>query len=296
MNILVFGREGQLARALAEVLDGGAVTFAGRTDVDLAVVGTGEAAIAASRCDLVINVAAYTDVDQAEADRDSNRRLNAEAPGELARAAAKTGAPIVHVSTDYVFEGTKLGAYREEDATAPLGAYGAAKLMGETAVADANPRHLILRTAWLISPWGRNFVRTMIDAAALNDELRVVADQRGSPTSALDLARGIAAAVAALGRGATCWGTYHLAGSGTASWHDLAAATMEEANAHGLRSVPVQPIATKDWPTPAPRPVNSVLDSSRFERTFGYRMPYWRASLRSIVASIAAMAGEERPA
>lgn len=293
MNILVFGREGQLARALAETLDA-AVTFAGRQDVDLAMPGAGEAAVARSGCDLVINAAAYTLVDRAEAEPDSNRRLNAEAPGELARAAAAAGAPIVHVSTDYVFDGTKCGAYREDDATAPLGAYGRAKLAGEHAVAEANPHHLILRTAWVISPWGRNFVRTMIDAASRNDELKVVADQSGSPTSALDLARGIAAAIATLGPADARWGTYHLAGSGTASWHDLAVATMSAAAVNGLRFVPVRPISTADWPTPAPRPANSVLDSARFEQAFAYRMPHWHASLEPIVERIAVERRDEQ--
>lgn len=296
MNILVFGREGQLARALAEVLGGAEVTFASRKDVDLAIPGAGEAAIARSGCDLVINAAAYTAVDQAEGEAEANFRLNAEAPSELARAAAAAGASIVHVSTDYVFDGTKPGPYREDDPTAPLGAYGRAKLAGEEAVAEANPRHLILRTAWVVSPWGRNFVRTMIDAAASRDELRVLADQRGSPTSALDLALGIAAAITTLGTDDARWGTYHLAGSGTASWHDLAVATMAEAAANGLRSVPVHRITTADWPTPAPRPANSVLDSARFAQAFGFAMPDWRASLRPIVERIAAERREERAA
>lgn len=293
MRILVFGRQGQLARALAETVTGHELVFVSRTDVDLAVPGSGAAAIAKSGCDFVINAAAFTAVDLAEEQSEACFRLNAEAPGELALAAAAIGVPIIHVSTDYVFDGSGSEAYREDHPTAPLGAYGRAKLAGEKAVAKANPRHLIVRTAWVISPWGRNFVRTMIDSAARNDELRVVADQRGSPTSALALARAIAAVVSTLAAEDARWGTYHLAGGGSASWHELAVATMEAAAANGLRAVPVRPIATADWPTPAPRPANSMLDSSRFERTFGCRMPDWRESLPAIVERIAAERREQ---
>ncbi|WP_118857365.1 dTDP-4-dehydrorhamnose reductase [Sphingomonas mesophila] len=290
MKILVFGRSGQLARALAEELGEYQPIFVARPELDLEVPGQGAEAIAASGADFVINAAAFTAVDAAEGEGAlANQRLNAEAPGELAAAAAAIGAPIVHVSTDYVFDGRASRPWREDDMVAPLGAYGRAKLAGERAVAAGNPRHLLLRTAWVISPWGRNFVRTMLAAAERGADLKVVADQSGSPTSASDLARGIVAVARHFAaEGDAPWGLYHLAGAGSASWHELAEATMAEAAAAGLPAVPVRPIATADWPTPAPRPANSELDSSRFAGAFDFAMPEWRRSLASIVARIAA--------
>ena len=284
MRILVTGREGQLARSIAERFTGHELLFAARPEVDLAEPGSVSRAILEARPELVVNAAAYTAVDQAETDQPLAFRINGDAAGEAAKAAADVGAPVIQLSTDYVFDGRSDSAYRETDATAPQSVYGRSKLAGEEAVRALNPRHLILRTAWVYSPFGRNFVRTMLAAAHHRDVVTVVDDQRGNPTSALDLADGIAAAVAG---DLSSWGTYHLAGSGVTSWCGVAAAVMEEAEALGLPTAEVRPIRTADWPTPAARPANSVLDSSRFADRFGFTMPHWRDSLREVVARIA---------
>ncbi|HEU0098286.1 MAG TPA: dTDP-4-dehydrorhamnose reductase [Allosphingosinicella sp.] len=292
MRVLVTGREGQLARSLAErsaAIPGLSLETVGRPDLDLEDPGSIEAAISAAAPDVVVNAAAYTAVDQAEDEPERAFRINAAAAGEVAAAARRAGARVVQVSTDYVFDGTGQGAYAESAATCPLGVYGRSKLEGEQRVAEAAPDHVILRTAWVYSANGRNFVRTMLGAAARRDELNVVADQRGSPTAAGDLADGILALAAAwrerprLGLG----GVYHLAGAGEASWFDFATAIFEEAARHGLPTAAVKPIRTADWPTRAARPANSVLDSGRFAADFGYRAPPWRRSTAAVVAELA---------
>jgi dTDP-4-dehydrorhamnose reductase len=289
MRIVVTGREGQLARSLAERLPAHQLTFASRPEVDLTRPGEIADLIVEARPDCVINAAAYTAVDQAESEEAVALRVNAGAAGEAAEAAAQVGAPIIHVSTDYVFDGSRSGPYLEADTPQPQTAYGRTKLAGEKAVRAGNPRHLIIRTAWVFSPFGRNFVKTMLKAARERNELTVVADQRGNPTSALDLADGIAAAIASIEGGSSnkAWGTYHLAGSGETSWCGFAAAVMEEAESLGLPSAAVRPIRTADWPTPARRPANSVLDSGLFARTFSFVMPAWQSSLRQVVRRLA---------
>ena len=292
MRILVTGREGQLARSLAEraaAIPGLSLEAVGRPGLDLEQPESIAAAIAAAAPDVVVNAAAYTAVDQAEDEPERALRINGAAAGEVAAAARRAGARIIQISTDYVFDGTGEGAYAESAPTRPLGVYGRSKLDGEQRVAEASPDHVILRTAWVYSPYGRNFVRTMLGAAAQRDELSVVADQRGNPTAAGDIADGIFALIAAwrdrprLGLG----GTYHLAGTGEASWFEFAAAIFEEAARHGLPTAAVKPIATADWPTRAARPANSVLDSGRFAADFGYRAPPWRQSMAAVVAELA---------
>ena len=292
MRVLVTGREGQLARSLAErasALPGLSLQAVGRPELDLERPESIAAAIAAAAPDLVVNAAAYTAVDQAEDEPERAFRINGAAAGEVAAAARRAGARIIQVSTDYVFDGTGTGAYDESAPTRPLGVYGRSKLEGELSVAEANPDHVVLRTAWVYSAHGRNFVRTMLGAAVKRDELEVVADQRGNPTAAGDIADGIFALAAAwrdrprLGLG----GTYHLAGGGEASWFDFAAAIFEEAARHGLPTAAVKPIRTADWPTRAARPANSVLDSGRFAADFGYRAPPWRQSTAAVVAELA---------
>lgn len=288
MKILVTGREGQLARSLAE-LGGADVELAGRPQLDLAIAGSARAAILAACPALVINAAAYTAVDLAENEEELARRINCDGAGEVASAAREIGAPVIHVSTDYVFDGRAREPYAESAATNPINAYGRTKLAGEDAVRAANPDHLILRTSWLVSPFGRNFVGTMVKAARERDSLSVVADQFGSPTSALDLADAILAIARALAGGQrTGLGqTYHLAGAGAASWFDVAVAVQQELARLGARSATVDPIATVDWPTPAARPAYSVLDSGKFAHDFGHPMPDWRISLAPIVARLA---------
>lgn len=292
MRVLVTGEQGQLARSLVArraAMPGLDLRAAGRPELDLERSDSIERAIRALAPDIVINAAAYTAVDRAEDEPELALRVNAAAAGEVAAAARRHGARIVQLSTDYVFDGTGEGAYAETAPTHPLGVYGRSKLEGEQRVAAANPDHLILRTAWVYSPFGRNFVTTMLTLAADRDEIGVVDDQRGSPTAAADLADGILALIA-------CWrdrpglglgGTYHLAGTGTASWFDFAGAIFEESAARGLPAARVRPIATADWPTRAPRPANSVLDSGRFAADFGYRAPPWRQSTAAVLDALA---------
>lgn len=283
MKVLVIGRSGQLARSIAERWPEAdvAVEVAGRPEIDLEREGEAEAAIAARAPDLVVNAAAYTAVDAAEGEPERAFRVNAEAAGEVARAARSAGARLIHLSTDYVFDGSLSESHGEGSPTAPRSAYGRSKLAGEDSVRSAGGDHLIVRTAWVYSPFGRNFVKTMVTAARDRDSLRVVADQLGNPTSALDLADGLLAA-------ARDWhaGTYHLAGTGTTSWFGLAEAVMDECRRLALPAARVEPIATADWPTPAERPANSVLDCSRFKRDFGFSMPHWRRSLAPVVERI----------
>jgi dTDP-4-dehydrorhamnose reductase len=286
VKILVLGREGQLARSLAE---GAAQSdhdfiFASRLDADLSSSGSAAAAIAGLQPDLVINAAAYTAVDKAEEEPALAFRINGEGAGEAAAAARDAGAPIIHMSTDYVFDGTASEPYREDAPANPLSVYGRSKLAGEEAVRAANSRHLILRTAWIYSPFGRNFVKTMVAAARDRDLLKVVADQQGSPTSAADLADAIMRIV---DDGADLSDTYHLAGSGAASWFDLASAVMAECRRLGLPATDVRPIRTADWPTKAARPAYAVLDCTRAERDLGVALPDWRRSVAATVERLA---------
>jgi dTDP-4-dehydrorhamnose reductase len=294
MRLLVTGREGQLARGLlARRRDGVEIQALGRPELDLERPATIARAVADTAPDVVVNAAAYTAVDQAEDEPERAFRVNAEAAGELAAAARRQGARIVQVSTDYVFDGTGEGAYAESAPTRPLGVYGRSKREGEIAVAQANPDHVVLRTAWVYSPFGRNFVKTMLALAETRDELGVVADQRGSPTAAADLADGILAMVGAwrdrpgLGLG----GTYHVAGSGEASWFDFAEEIFRQAARHGRPAARVRPISTADYPTRAARPMNSVLDSRRFAADFGYRAPAWQESTAAVVAELSGGGG-----
>jgi dTDP-4-dehydrorhamnose reductase len=287
MRILVTGNQGQLARSLIERAAPHPdieLVAVGRPDLDLEIAGSAAAAIAEARPDIVINAAAYTAVDQAEDEPERAFRINGDAAGEVAGAAARTGAAVIQMSTDYVFDGLGEGPYQEDAAVNPLGAYGRSKLAGEEQVRAANPRHAIVRTAWVYSPFGRNFVKSMIAAAAVRDRLTVVDDQRGSPTSAIDLADGLLAMV----KSGDGWGeTYHLGGSGSASWCEFAREIMAACAANGLPDVPVDPIRTEDWPTRAVRPRNSVLDSGKFEDAFGFTMPDWRSSTRVVVQRLA---------
>jgi dTDP-4-dehydrorhamnose reductase len=288
MRVLVTGRTGQLARALAYCASGGArLTRHGRDTLDLTVPGAAARLIAAERPDLVINAAAWTAVDQAETEAEAAFRLNAGAPGEIAQACAATGAALIHISTDYVFDGAKHGPYVETDPTAPLNVYGTSKLAGEEAVLLASPRTVVLRISWVHAPWGQNFVRTMLDLARTHRRLRIVDDQRGTPTSALDLAEAclaIGPRLIGAPAGDAVWGLYHYAGRGTCSWADLAAEAFALAAARGGMPVPeITRIATADYPAPARRPANSVLDCRKFEATFRIGTVAWREALARVV-------------
>ena len=239
--------------------------------------------------DVVINAAAYTAVDQAEDEPERAARINGDAAGEVAAAAARIGATVIQISTDYVFDGRGEGPYKQGAATNPLGMYGRTKLAGEEQVRAANTRHVIVRTAWVYSPFGRNFVKTIMAAAATREVLTVVDDQRGNPSSALDLADGLLRMVdrwrqsPTLGLGQT----YHLAGSGSTSWCGFARAIMAECSKRGLPAAEVQPIGTSDWPTKAVRPQNSELASGKFTNDFGFVMPPWEQSLAEVVKRLA---------
>ena len=289
MKILVIGRHGQLAQSLAE-RGGEDVNLVGRPELDFATVGSARSAITAARPGLVVNAAAFTAVDLAEADEAQVGRINADAAGEVAAVARELGVPLIHISTDYVFDGRASTPYTETAPTAPINAYGRTKLAGEEAVRAACPGAMILRTSWLVSPFRRNFVRTMVDLGQQRDSLSVVADQHGTPTSALDLADAILAMVRRIAAGdRTGLGqTYHLAGTGVATWFDLALAVQTELAQLGASAATVVPITTADWPTPAIRPAYSALDSSKFTRDFGTIVPEWRASLGPIVARLVA--------
>lgn len=285
MRILVTGRAGQLVSSLVERAQHDpdvSLVALGRPELDLERPGAAAEAIADSSPDLVINAAAFTAVDAAEDEPERAFRINADAAGEIAAAARAAGAPIVQISTDYVFDGASAAPYREDDPVAPIGVYGRSKLAGEERVRAANPDHLIVRTAWVYSPFGRNFVRTMMAAARDREELRVVADQRGNPTNALDLADALLAI-------ARRWqsGTIHLAGTGAASWFEFASAIMAECARLGLPAARIVPIVTADWPTRAQRPQDSTLDCSRAASLFGVDMPDWRESLPAVVARLA---------
>jgi dTDP-4-dehydrorhamnose reductase len=288
--VLVTGGAGQLASALAQA-EG--ILRVGRPVFDFDRPDTIEATFRAVAPRLVVNAAAYTAVDAAETDADAAYRANAAGPAILSRLCAEADIPLIHVSTDYVFDGTKPTPYVETDPVAPQGVYGASKLAGEEAVRLSPAKAVILRTAWVYAATGKNFVRTMLAVGKIRDRLTVVADQHGCPTTAADLAEAVLAIIARMDQ--TGWdpayeGIFHAAGTGATTWHGLAVATFEEAARHGAKVPAVEPIATADWPTPAKRPANSRLDCTRLHDVFGVRLPHWRESLTRTVDNIFATA------
>jgi dTDP-4-dehydrorhamnose reductase len=295
MKLLVVGHEGQLARSLIEQgrdRDQLELITVARPDLDLECPGSGRDAVLAIRPDLVINAAAYTAVDRAEDEPERALRINGEAPGELAAAAREIGAKIIHISTDYVFDGAAEGPYDEEAQPGPVGRYGESKLIGEARVREENPNHLIIRTAWVFSPFGQNFLKTMLSAAAVRDQLKVVSDQFGNPTSALDLARGLLAAVERIAdHDGSAGQTYNLAGTGEASWFEFASNIFEQSAQFGGRVPTITPIRTEEWPTRAVRPKNSRLNCAKFSRAFDFTMPHWRDSTRDVISRIARQPG-----
>lgn len=288
--ILVTGGSGQVGTAIARENRGRFDIIApARAGLDLGNAGAIEAMVAARDWAAVINCAAYTAVDRAESERDAAFAINAEAPGLLARAAAARGIPLLHVSTDYVFDGSKAGPYREDDPVRPLGVYGASKEAGERAVRAGNPRHIILRTAWVVSPWGANFVKTMLRLGAERSELRVVADQIGCPTGATDIARALLTMAERLIADPDApVGTYHFVNAGEASWHELAQAIFAQVAAEGGTVPVVLPIPTSEYPTPARRPINSRLATGKIARDYGITARDWRAMVQEVVGELRA--------
>lgn len=290
MKILLTGANGQLAAALAPRLAPlGEVVALGRDRLDLAQTDRLYEQVMAIAPQVIVNAAAYTAVDKAESEKDLAWAVNAVAPGILAQAAEALGGRLLHVSTDYVFDGTQSHPYREEDPTAPLGVYGASKRQGEMAIAAAGPHcSAIVRTAWVYGAGNTpNFVKTMLRLGADRPELRVVADQIGTPTWTGDLAE----ALVALADPQTPAGLYHFTNSGAASWYDFAVAIFEEARAIGRFPLAIErvvPITTADYPTPAKRPAYSVLAGGKLAALRGTAAPHWRVSLRQMLHDLGA--------
>lgn len=285
-RILILGRSGQVATALRARLpaDGHAVEALGRDVLDLSDPAAARAAVRERAPEVVINAAAYTAVDKAETDEAAARALNSTGPAAAAEAAASLGAAFIHFSTDYVFDGSKGAPYREDDAPSPLGVYGRTKLEGEQGVAAANPRHVILRTSWVCSPVGSNFLKTMQRLAGEREELSVVDDQRGRPTFARDLAEavaGILTATASASLPANPWGVFHAVSQGETTWCGFAQAIMDGSAARGGPSCRVRPIATSDYPTPARRPADSRLCTERLAAVYGLNLPHWQIALEA---------------
>lgn len=287
MKLLVTGAEGQVAKSLVEAgTTSVEVVAVGRPVLDLTCRETIAAAIAAERPDVLINAAAYTAVDKSESEPELAQAVNAAGAEHAAAEARAAGIPIIHISTDYVFDGSKDGPYVETDRTSPVSAYGRSKLAGEQAVALGNPQHLILRTAWVHSPFGNNFVKTMLRLAESRDVLGVVDDQHGSPSYAPHLAAVILQmAEQILQRGAdqVPWGVYHAVGAGETTWCQLAREVFRVSSNLGGPGAEVNPIATSDYPTPAHRPANSRLSGEKLEREFGLSFPHWREGVEACV-------------
>ena len=248
-------------------------------------------AIEAAPCDIIVNAAAYTAVDKAEQEPDEAMRINADGAAHVAEAAARGGVPLLHLSTDYVFNGAGDRPYRETDPTGPTSAYGRSKLAGKSRVVVAQPNCAILRTAWVYSPFGANFVRTMLRLGETREEIGVVADQHGNPTYALDIADALLAIAARLAEDASpdLRGVFHMTGQGEATWADVAEATFAAAERHGRKPTRVRRIGTLDYPTPAMRPSNSQLDNDKLSRTYGVVLPEWRRSLSDCVDRLLSM-------
>jgi dTDP-4-dehydrorhamnose reductase len=286
-HVLVFGSGGQLTQELkrAEWDAGTEVTYLGRADADFRDLPSLVNAVRGG-ADAVVIAAAYTAVDKAESEKAQAFSINAEAPGVIARAAAEAGMPVIYVSTDYVFDGEKPGWYTEDDAPGPVNAYGRSKLAGEKKVRENNPRHLILRTSWLYSAFGTNFVRTMVKLAETRDRIEVVADQRGCPTAGGDLAGAIARLVRQLVGPSPPYGTYHLAGATDATWHGFAEAIFETLAARGMTRPQNMAIDSASYPGAARRPRNSRLSSDRMRDERGISLPPWQESLPGVLWEI----------
>lgn len=297
MKILLLGANGQvgfaLHRSLVALGEIVATTRSGRLPgsnarcetADFGQPDTLPGLVARINPKIVINAAAYTAVDKAESEPEAAHRANAESVGALARACASRGIPLIHYSTDYVFPGDSSRLWREDDQTAPLGVYGASKLAGEDAIRESGCRHLIFRTAWVYASRGHNFLRSMLRLGAERDELRVVADQVGSPTPAVWIAQATALAVARMEEQS---GTWNLVAGGETSWYGFANAIFETAVESGLleRAPTVVPIPSEEYPTPARRPAYSRLDTGKLAHEFGIRLPDWREGLVQVIGEL----------
>lgn len=291
MRLLVTGKSGQVSTALQEAgaAQGIDVLTIGRPEFDLANPELGWSLLTATKPDAIVSAAAYTAVDKAESDVEMAERVNVTGVAVLANLAAELGIPIIHLSTDYVFDGGKAGAYTETDQTNPLGVYGATKLRGEQAVAAATDNHAILRTAWVYSPFGNNFLNTMLKLAMTRSALRVVADQCGNPTSAIDIGNAVIAVASNLiarPGDADLRGIFHGVGTGDASWADFATEIFTHSAAFGGPSADVTKISTAEFPTAAKRPANSRLDTTKLRSLHGVSMPAWQRSTHETIRRV----------
>lgn len=286
-KVLVIGRVGQVGHELArsDWPAGCAAEFIERPQLDLTRPSEAHDIVVAARPDIVVNAAAYTAVDAAEANRDTAFAINRDGPGALAEACREIGAALIHYSTDYVYDGGKDGAWVESDPIAPLSVYGASKADGDAAIAARLDRHVILRTSWVYSATGQNFVKTMLRLGAERDRLTIVDDQHGSPTAAADIAAATITVCAALAAGKEDgYGVFHLRGGGTTTWHGFACEIFRRAAERGLKTPRlIEPIPTEDFPTAAERPRNSVLDCSKIARVYGVAAPRWQDSLSAVL-------------
>ncbi|WP_142781423.1 dTDP-4-dehydrorhamnose reductase [Agrobacterium sp. T29] len=290
MRLAVTGKNGQVVSALQALAnDELEIVALGRPELDLAQPETVLKALREVKPDVVVSAAAYTAVDKAESEQDIAFAVNRDGARAVAQAASDIGIPVVHLSTDYVFDGTKDTAYVESDPTGPTSVYGRSKLEGERAVSEATDNYVVLRTAWVYSEYGNNFVKTMLRLSENRDEINVVADQFGCPTSAND----IAAAVVTIARrlvedpSAPLRGVFHLSGTGETNWANFAKQIFALSAENGGKSIVVNDITTAQYPTPARRPANSRLDCSKLEEVYGIKLPSWQTSTRAVVTALA---------
>lgn len=287
MKLLITGAGGQLGTALLTQAQAQGFTACGLThrDLDITRANDVDQAIQTLHPDIVINAAAWTDVDRAETEPEATFAVNRDGAAHVARACTRRHIPLIHLSTDYVFDGDRSAPWTEDDLPHPVNTYGASKLAGEEAVRNLCPHHLILRTSWIFSSTGNNFVRTMLRLGREKEELSVVSDQFGKPTSSMELAHIILQIILYADQR---WGTYHVAQPDAISWHGFAKAIFDEAKRQGipLRVQRISPIPSDAWPTPARRPLNSVLDCHKLESTFHIRIQPWLSSLRTVIHAI----------
>ncbi len=292
MRIAVTGKHGQVVSALIErgPFAGVEIVAVGRPELNLADNASIRTALLGLKPDAIVSAAAYTAVDKAESDEVAAFAINADGPAAIASIAEELGIPVVHLSTDYVFPGDKSGFYVETDETGPTSVYGKSKLAGEQAIAAATANHAILRTAWVYSPYGANFVKTMLRLAETRDALNVVADQQGTPTSALDIADAVIAIAQRLANDAdpNLRGVFHMTGSGEATWAEFAEEIFYNLHQTTGKKIAVGRITTADYPTPAARPANSRLSNGKLNEIYGIALPDWRQSTRAVLERLLA--------
>ncbi len=300
MKIMVIGRSGQLGRSLTEAVLRPDVSLisVGRPQCDIRQQASVAASIDTAAPDLVVNAAAYTAVDGAEAAQEEAFAVNADGPFHIGAACAVRGVPMIHISTDYVYDGSKSSPYVETDAAAPLNVYGRSKLAGEERLAEVQPQHVIIRSAWVHSPFGDNFTKTMLQLAQAQPTIRIVDDQIGNPTYAPHLADAVLAIAARIAGGSDVWdewGIYHVAATGATSWFGLAREIFSIAAAAGRPTPEFEAIGTADFPTAAARPANSRLDTSKLHAVFGLKLPHWTDGVAAGVERLIAGANGAAP-